>query len=430
MRSLVFGTVMVALGVGPLWAQSLRQAVQDLFKFGQGCPDPVCLPVATGVHGEHFNPAASGAQGNLIIFLTDAIGASASNIPIAAATSTGVLVQSPQGLPMRVPTSSGPIFAERVQTIGRGRVFLGVSATNYDFTTLRGVPLDRLESNFTHQDTGPVGIGDPVFENDVIEVRTSLNVNLAAFTASLTYGAADHVDIGVAVPVLRSSLSGSSVAQIMAFGPDGPHFFGDSTNPSLRATSDARAEATGIGDIAARIKVGLVNAPTWGFAVLGDVRLPTGREKDFQGTGHLGVRGLGILSARFNRFSPHLNLGYGFHAGNAQNDNVLVTLGFDQLLADYATFAAELISEWQVGESPLVLPDDVILTSPIGNGQTSRVISPTNIPDRRDDVVLTSFGLKFTVPSGVTILTNALVPIRRGALQPDIAVTAGLEYTF
>jgi len=428
-RTLALAFTLVLAGT-PTQAQSLRQAVGDLFKFGQGCPDPVCLSVATGVHGAHFNPAASGAQGNLITFLTQALGASAANIPIAAATSTGILVQSGEGLPVRLATSAGPIFAERVQTIGKGHLFLSVNVTNYDYATLRGVPLDGLQTNFTHQDTGAPGLGDPIFENDVIEVGTSMHINMLAFTGSLTYGLGHHVDVGLAVPVLNTSLSGSSVAQIMPFGPNGPHFFGDSAHPSLRATSTVKTSAVGIGDIAARVKIGLANGRQWGFAVLGDIRLPTGREEDFQGAGRFGFRGLGILSARFERFSPHLNVGYFFHAGSLQNDAALVTLGFDQLMADWATLAVDVISEWQVGQSVFVLPKDVILTSPIGTGFTTRTITPTNIPDQRDDVVMGAFGLKFNLPSGVTVMTNALVPIHRGAVQPNIAFTGGLEYAF
>jgi hypothetical protein len=430
MRSVTWSIVALVLVASPLQAQTLREAVTDLFKFGQGCPDPVCLSVATGVHGAHFNPAASGAQGNLITFLTQSIGASASEIPISAATSTALLIQSSEGLPVRVPTSAGPIFAERVQTIGKGRLFFSASVTNFDFATLRGVPLSGLQTTFTHQDTGAPGLGNPIFENDVIEVATSMHINMLAVTGSLTYGLGRHVDIGVAVPVLNSSLSGSSFAQIMPFGPNGPHFFGDSTRPTLDATSNVRTSAFGIGDIATRLKIGLVNGEQWGFGILGDVRLPTGRTADFQGSGKVGVRGLGIVSARFDRFSPHLNAGYYFHAGSEQNDAALVTLGFDQMMAPWATFAADVISEWQVGQSVFVLPQDVILTSPIGTGFTTRTITPTNIPDRRDDVVLGSFGFKFTTGGGLTLISNALVPIHRGAVQPNLAFSGGLEYTF
>jgi hypothetical protein len=41
-----------------------------------------------------------------------------------------------------------------------------------------------------------------------------------------------------------------------------------------------------------------------------------------------------------------------------------------------------------------------------------------------------SLGAKFAVRGGMVIVVNGLVPIKKAGLQPDIAWTAGLEYTF
>ena len=89
-----------------------------------------------------------------------------------------------------------------------------------------------------------------------------------------------------------------------------------------------------------------------------------------------------------------------------------------------------MISQWQVGTTKLQQPAPVILQTPVGGGLSARIIPPSNIADRNDSVIQGSFGFKFTAPSGVTVITNALIPIRRGYLQPDVAWTAGLEYSF
>jgi hypothetical protein len=409
----------------------MRQSVKNLFKFGTGCPNPVCLPGLNNKHGSHFNFSAGPASVNFVDFIASSIAGSASNIPISAATSTGILVQSEEGLPVRQATSSGPVFAERVQTIGRGRVFLGVNVTNSHFVTLRGLPLDQLHTNYTHQDTPPSGLGTPIFENDVIEVSTNMFLNILAITPTLTYGLGDRVDIGVSVPVLSSVMRGTSFAQIMTFGDSSPHFFLDPNGlQTLQSTSTAHSSSIGVGDISARMKVALASGRQWGFGVLGDVRLPTGSEDNFRGTGHMGFRGLGIVSARFERFSPHLDFGYFFRSGSGLNDAFLVTSGFDQQLAEWATLAVDVISQWQVGNSSFTAPPDVILTSADSTGAVSRRITPTNIPSSRDDVVLGSLGFKFTTRSGLTVLTNALVPVHRGGLQTNTTVTTGLEWTF
>ncbi len=123
-------------------------------------------------------------------------------------------------------------------------------------------------------------------------------------------------------------------------------------------------------------------------------------------------------------FSPHVNMGYLYQAGDLANDAVLATIGFDQLLAHWATLAVDLLSEFEVGESSLVIPPDVHLETPF-----RRTISPSTIPNGRDDRINGSIGFKFLTGAGPIIVTNAMVPIS-GGLRPDIVFTASLEYTF
>jgi len=420
----------VLLSAASAAGQTMQDAVRQLYSFGTGCSQQICLSV-DGTHQLHFNPAAGGAENGMTVFLQQAIGASASNIPIAAATSTGVLIQSGEGLPTRETTSPGPIFAERMQTLGKGGLYFAVNMTNFNYASLRGVPLSGLHTNITHQDVAPIGLGNPGFENDVISVNTTMHIDMLAATPNFTYGVTDKIDVGLAVPLLYTSLTGTSQAQIQPFGPNDPHYFGDSTHRSLTATSAASQTAFGIGDIAMRVKVNLHAEKTWGFAVLADVRAPTGDAKNFQGAGVWGFEILGIGSATFGPFSPHANLGYQGHDGTTQSDFALATLGFDQRMNDLATLVVDFISQWQVGSSPYQLPPNVTVTSFNTGGipNTQRTIVPTNIPNERDNVVIASVGAKFLQKNGVTWVANALIPIISGGVQPNAALTFGVEYT-
>jgi hypothetical protein len=431
MRSIPGAVLMLGICAAPLPAQSLREQVVDLFRFGVGCPDPVCLSVGSA-HGDHYNPAARVGQANLISFVSDAIGASASNIPVSAASSGAVWGTSASGLPVRTETSAGPIFAERAQTIGHGRMLVGANVSSFRFQSLRGVPMSDLQFNFTHQHdpaTGP--LGTILFQNDVIEVRSDLAVNLTAVTGFVTYGLLRWMDVSVAVPFVHTSLEGTSVAQVMPFTDPTPHFFGDPANPQLRATAAATGSASGIGDVAVRVKAELAARGPVAFAALADVRLPTGDEDDFLGAGQGSLRALGIVSGRYGNFSPHLNTGFWIRSGPAQADAFLLTAGFDQLVGGRVTFAADVISEWQLGETPLEQPEPVLITTPIGSEfRSDRLIEPSNIPDRRDNIVLATAGFKISTASGITVVTNGIVPVRRGGLQPDVAWTLGVEYSF
>ena len=412
-------------------SQGLRQKLElGLFSFGT-CGEPLCLPAlvtAGNAHGRHFIPSAEAGNAAIIAFLGSAVGSNVSNIPISATTS-GVTYSFSGGAPVRTNVSSGPIFAERAQTLGRRRFLVGATASSIRFNSLRGIPLNALDFNFAHQDTDPPGEGDPIFENEFITVRTSLDVNVFATIAFATYGLTDRIDIGVAVPFVSTSIDGHSLGQIVPFGPNPAHYFaGTAANPILTATADVDGSASGIGDVAVRAKVNLssggANART-GFALIGDIRLPTGNEDDFLGSGSTSTRILGILSSRFGDFAPHANAGMLFRSKTDQQNAVLATGGFDQLLAPWATFAFDIISEWQLGESKFPLPEPVTVTIPF-----QRTIYPSNIPDRRDDILNASFGAKLATHRGATFILNALVPLNRGGLRASTLWTAGLEYGF
>jgi hypothetical protein len=220
---------------------------------------------------------------------------------------------------------------------------------------------------------------------------------------------------------------GTSDAQIISFAEStAAHFFGGTpSNPILSTSRSTTGSASGIGDIAARVKFNVMQSERTSFAVLGDARFPTGSAEDLLGSGHFSARVLGVLSAQFGPFSPHANIGALLRDTDSLNNAVLVTVGFDHMMAPWATLAADVVTEFQVGESKVKLPGTVTYDVPF-----VRTVEPTNIPNRRDDLINASFGFKFLTGSGVTIIANALMPLNEGGLRPNLMWTAGLEYNF
>lgn len=421
---------MLAVIGAPVSGQGLRQKLElGLFSFGS-CGEPLCLPALVlqgNVHGRHYIPSAESGNAAIISFLGSAVGSNVSNIPISATTS-GVTYRFEGGAPVRTNVSAGPIFAERAQTLGRGRLLVGANASSIRFNSMRGVPLSALDFNFTHQDINPPGEGDPVFENEYITVRTSLDVNVFATVAFATYGVTDRIDLGVAVPFVSTSIDGTSLGQVVPFGPNPAHYFGGTAdNPDLSAVATVNGSASGIGDVALRAKVNLSSSGTarTGFALLGDVRLATGNEDNFLGSGKTSARILGILSGRYGDFSPHANAGVALRSSDDQTNAILATAGFDHLLVPWATFAFDVISEWQMGDAKLTLPSPVQFTKPF-----ERTIYPSNIPDRRDDLLNASVGAKLASSKGITFIANALLPLNRGGLRASTLWMLGAEYGF
>ena len=410
----------------PLGAQQLSDQIVRLFTFGT-CGEPLCLEGALGNHGGHFIPAQTAGTGRVISFIEGAVGQAVANIPISAASS-GVTYRFEGGVPVKTSTSAGPIFAERAQTLGRGRFFLGVNVTGQHFERIRGVRLDNLTFNFGHADVTPGdSLGEPLFENDLIQVQVAMDLDLLVTTAFASWGIVDGVDIGVAVPLVHTSLNGSSAAQVIPFGGSTPHIFGTDVdgNPILNAVSSASGSATGIGDVAGRLKIGVMQSNTVGVALLAEARFPTGKEEDLLGSGALAARGLGIVSLRLGDFSPHANVGYVFRDDTLSTNGVLATLGFDQLLGSWATLAVDWISEWQVGDSKVAIPAPLVYQSPL-----HRTVQVTSIPDQKDDQMALSVGFKFGTGRGMTFITNALFPLRDAGVQPNAIWTGGLEYNF
>ncbi len=422
MRPLVTAAALLCLAV-PAEAQSLSSQIDKLFTFGD-CGQPLCLNVGTG-HGAHFIPSVIAGTNTVIGFVQSAVGRSVASTPISA-TSSGTTFTIVGGLPVQSSTSPGPIFGERAQTLGRGRFFMGAYVTQLAFTTLNGNPLDNIEFNFAHQNVGDSLYGIPEFENDNIAVKLQMDMNITSVYLNATWGMLDFVDVGVAVPFVRTTLNGTGTAQIMPFGPDSVHNFGgDPAHPIMRASSEVSGSASGIGDVVGRIKINLGQSKSFGAALLSEVRFPTGDEKDLLGSGFTSVRAMAIASAQFGDFAPHLNVGYLARSSNSVNDAVLATIGFDHLMAPWATVAADLSTSWQVGKRKQTLPGDIVYEVPF-----VRHLPATSIQNRKDELINLSLGMKFRVRGGTVLVINGIAPMRKSGMQPDYIWTAGLEGSF
>ena len=426
-------------------AQALRDRLGHLFIFGPG-DDPLFLsgsasannPATIRAHGTHFVPAAVSQNGAIIGFLTEALGSAVANVPVSA-TSGGETFHFEGGVPVRTSASAGPIFAERAQTLGRGRLLTGVGRSQFHFNTLRGVPLDAIDLVFTHENVDFDGcdaqfnadcaqMGVPALENDIMLFRLSLDLDVAVTSFYATYGLTDRLDVGLVVPLVGTHLHGRSSAQVVPFGgPTAAHFFaGTPESPVLGATRDESGSAFGVGDVSVRAKFLVRQSPSGAnVALLADARFATGDADDLLGAGNFAARGLVVLSGRQGNFSPHANVGYAFRQGDAQTDAVVAIAGFDQLLGRGVTLAADLLSDLQVGHSTLRLPETVHFDTPF-----QRQVEPTNIPDVRDDLVSGSFGMKYVPKDDVTLIANLLVPLNRGGVRSRASLTFGAEYTF
>ncbi|MFV1989050.1 MAG: transporter [Gemmatimonadota bacterium] len=441
LRTICIAAFAVALFAGESQAQSLRDVFDELFVFGSG-GEQLFLAGSAGVsstqiHGAHFIPSRDAGNGALLDFLTSAIAINVSSFPLPSTTGSQTF-KFVDGVPTPTSNSFGPIFAERVQTVGRGRLNAGMNYSRQTFRTLRGTRLDDVDLAFTHVDVDFEGcdeavggdcseFGIPQVENDVINLNVNLGIDAEVFAFFATFGLTDRIDFSVAVPVVSLSLDGVSTASVDASTTDRAlHFFGGTPeNPVLEAKTAARGSTTGLGDVAVRLKGQITNNPIWNIGVLGEARIPTGREEDFLGTGDVNARGLVIVSGLYDQFSPHVNMGFEYRGSEFAQNEFDLALGFDQLLSSWATVAIDLLGSFKLGDSALTFPEPVIITAPF-----RRVVERTNIRDLQDDIIDAAIGFKFRTGGGIVLIANALIALNDGGLRSAVTPTFGIEYLF
>ena len=410
----------------PAGGQTMQQVLNELFVFGGG-DQPLSLAGSPGAHGMHFIPSESETNQVLLQFFKNSIAASVASFPLSstAGSETFVFVA---GVPTPTSTTLGPIFAERAQTLGRGRVNAGVNVSRLRFDEIRGVGVEDLQFTFIHDNVGDTTLlGDRTVENDLLVLSLNLDIEAETYAFYATFGLTDWLDLSVAVPIVDIEIQGKSTAVVQpsTFESDSAlHFFaGTPRDPVLQQNKTETGGATGIGDIAARVKVHVARSENWDLGILGEVRAPTGREEDFLGTGDINAKGLFIASARLGDFGPHANIGFEYRGSSIDQNEVEIIAGFDQGLADWATLAVDLLAAFKVGDKQIAFPEPVTFDLPF-----RRTVRRTNIPDIRDDVIDGSMGFKFRTGAGLVIITNVLVPLNDGGLRSSPIPTLGVEY--
>ncbi|HET7380212.1 MAG TPA: hypothetical protein VFJ24_09250, partial [Gaiellales bacterium] len=111
-----------------------------------------------------------------------------------------------------------------------------------------------------------------------------------------------------------------------------------------------------------------------------------------------------------------------------QTNSVEGNVGFDQLLAPWATLAFDVLGSWQSGASKIDVPKPAQYGPP--DAPFPYTLDVTNIPSQRDNFTNMSFGMKFRTKRGIQIVMNTLVPVHTAGLQASFVWTGGLEYNF
>lgn len=412
----------------------LGQLIPSLF-------DRTIVLAATG-HEAHFSESSS-ALLEAGLQINNSILTQLTSYPVTSSAGGFTFEFDPAlGVLTRSTESFGPIFAERPETIGKGKWNFGVKFQRFDYDAIDGLDLQNgdLALSFTHLDVNhDGGTIETVYEGDLILSNARLDLTNETTVFSAHVGLAESFDLTVAVPVVRVGLEAvldTRVDRLATEGLEDPpaHVFPDGSD---RASFGASGSATGIGDVLVRGKWNFARAEGRGLAAALDLRLPTGDEEELLGAGSTQARLTLVGSSSFGSFSPHVNVGYAAYFGNGPDgielpDEASLTVGFDWAAHPRVTIAADVLwrtlfdaQKLEVGEATHLYErwDEEVVRS------TARPVLET----REDDLNLISgaLGCRVNLWGQVLLTANVLVSLSDDGLRDDgIVPLIGIDYSF
>jgi hypothetical protein len=397
-------------------------------------------------HAAHFEDETH-FTGNFLP-LNTAVATQLTLLPLPSPAS-GFTYELDRATGLRKPQAEtlGPILAERGETLGARRLFAGFSYQRFRFDKIDGTDLDNLPVAFTHEP----GVGGATnaggnFENDVISAVSKVDLKIDQFIFFGSVGITDRFDVSVAVPINDVRLNASSFATINRLsnalcGPPGVpptapcHFF-DANNPATSTTNSYSnsGKASGVGDVTLRFKQNVHSSSGLSAAVLVDLRLPTGDEQNFLGSGAVGVKPFLALSWKTEQFAPHVNVGYQWNgksvlAGDLETGTkdklpkqFFYTIGTELGASHAATVSVDLVAE-RVFNGTRVVSDTL-------KSATGAVFPILSFPKEDFNITNGSIGVKYSVADRVLLTANGLISIDKGGLRQRFTPLVGISFLF
>ncbi len=383
----------------------LRDIVNDLYG-----GDGITLSQASGFgHDAHFTAESLQGLNNLNDGLASGIG-----FLSFPSSQSGFELDLETGIPRRVTDSLGPLLADSPTTLGANQISFGFSFTRIQFSHFEGRELDSQQIVLEHLDVNGDGVlapfqpfpGGPIldFELDQVIIDVNIEIEQSILALFLNYGLTDDFDIGIIIPFVHVDASADATASIFDPTPatPSPHFFDANSDDPNSSTGGSHS---GIGDVILRVKHNLTHDaldPLFEMGVAGQIVLPTGDHRNLLGTGETRILAAFLAAKTFDKFTPHLNLGYELVPDNHELNSLRYLLGVDIAMQPEWTVAVDILGRWEHS----------------GDG----------VGDHLVDIAL---GTKLMITDDVNFIGNIRVPINRDdGLRSQFVYTVGVEITF
>lgn len=406
--------------------------------------------------GQATNPqinCSSGSASTKLVcqfpFSTGGLAAGTSATETATAINTGIATQVSQ-LPLASASAGtvevykggvyetfnnlGPILTDRAQVVGKGKVFIGFTASQYVFTDIDGISLSKLPFAYSQTAYYP-HTTNPISTTYTSEI-TDLAFKMDQFVGVATVGLSKRIDVTVIVPVERVSIgaaSNQSFSYIQNTGSSvaaGPY-----PNPPIYTYGIA----SGLGDIAFNGKGVLQSGERATVSAGFTVRTPTGDDRNLLGSGSWGFNPY-VVYSYLAKVSPHAKFGYQWNTKTELNNptdtlgqnkslpgGMDYDIGADWALARHLTVAGDLLGN-QYLNTPVYLRTTVNVTT--STSTTPVPLPSSTIGNSSYTINNLSTGLKINAFKELVLSCNVLFQLNNNGLRSRPTPLIGISYKF
>ena len=386
-------------------------------------------------HRAHFTSASLATLGLLV----KQVAPSAADFP-SISTVPGFTYQYNTQLQVfeRSSNSLGPVFVERPETIGRGKIDFGFSYLFVNFQELNGKNLDRLSfRRLSHNDccntpNPPPSPNNPAFEQDTADLFfRKFTLQSHVFSLFATYGITERWDVNILLPFVFSHMKLRARAVLNNESATNTHSFDNATGRTVDVRSTS-ASPVGVGDLLLRTKYHLWNGGDSDMAVGLTLRLPTGEDRDFQGTGDRSVQPFVTLAHVYKGIHLHASSGFEFNADDLDRSRVRYAAGATVPLLQQFALTVDFIGSSQVKKDRISVTVPQFVNAPGTSEQTPTTIPTSRTESRkiRDDIVDFAVGFKANVYGSLIGYANVFIPLNDDGIRADVIPAAGLEMSF
>lgn len=299
----------------------------------------------------------------------------------------------------RSTDSFGPFFTERSLTVGQRRASFGVSYQHASFVNADGRDL----RDGTLVSTASTLRGD----TQPFDVETlTLKIRTETVTLTGNYGVTDRLDVGVAVPFVKLTLSGQRL---------------DTYRGRAVVQATGSADASGLSDMVIRAKYNLMRRGGSGVSVGAESRLPTGDKDNLLGAGKGTFTPRAMASYESDRATVHGDIGYslGGLSDELAYDGAVTVIPWSRL-----TLVGELVGRRL--ESSGKLTDTTTPHPTLTGVDTIRLTGVESASSR----VIAVAGFKWNINGTWLLNANVLRPLTSTGLNARWVPTVAFDYSF